>query len=192
LKLTELESRYQVGQWLTANGMLETSVEIGVHDGGNAMNIASNWSGTLHLVDPWEPQSIEIYLESPYIDFPSVERLARQRMAEYGKRIIFHKCTSDELFERWTFGLCDFVYIDGNHSKEQVSRDIQQWWTLLKPGGLFGGHDFMLPTDSRIARHCMEIAPIVMEFADSNRVNLHITKEPWPASWWIQKPEKTS
>lgn len=37
---------------------------------------------------------------------------------------------------------CDAVFIDGDHSRPQVTRDIQAWLPKLKPGGLLFGHDY--------------------------------------------------
>lgn len=36
----------------------------------------------------------------------------------------------------------DFVYIDGNHERNNVERDLQQYITKVKKGGYIGGHDY--------------------------------------------------
>jgi predicted O-methyltransferase YrrM len=36
----------------------------------------------------------------------------------------------------------DFVYIDANHMKSQVVRDIQCWYPKVRRGGLVSGHDY--------------------------------------------------
>jgi len=36
----------------------------------------------------------------------------------------------------------DFVYIDGLHTYEQVSRDIDNYLQIIKPSGSIGGHDY--------------------------------------------------
>jgi hypothetical protein len=35
-----------------------------------------------------------------------------------------------------------FVFIDGDHSREGVWADVNAWWPLVKPGGIFCGHDY--------------------------------------------------
>lgn len=35
----------------------------------------------------------------------------------------------------------DFVYLDGDHSRENVLKEIVSWLPKVKVGGLFGGHD---------------------------------------------------
>jgi hypothetical protein len=36
----------------------------------------------------------------------------------------------------------DFVYIDAEHSREALLRDLRLWWPKVKPGGIIGGHDY--------------------------------------------------
>ena len=36
----------------------------------------------------------------------------------------------------------DFVFIDGNHSYENVLEDITEWTKKVKPGGIVAGHDY--------------------------------------------------
>jgi hypothetical protein len=40
----------------------------------------------------------------------------------------------------------DFVYIDGDHSIEGVTSDIETWYPKVKKGGLLGGHDANEPS----------------------------------------------
>lgn len=184
-----LSSRDEVGTWLTRNGLTGEGVEIGVYDGGNAEIILKSWPGVLHLIDPWERQSVDDYAECRESDFDAVLQLATQRMAPFGARAIFHGTTSDRAFAEFTTNgtepRFDFIYIDGNHQSPQVDRDLDQWWTLLKPGGLFGGHDYNL--DSERYWHCKDVKPAVDGFMARHGLSLHITHEPWPPSWWTLK-----
>jgi len=36
----------------------------------------------------------------------------------------------------------DFVWIDGDHRPEQITKDIANYYPKVKKGGLFGGHDW--------------------------------------------------
>jgi hypothetical protein len=40
----------------------------------------------------------------------------------------------------------DFIFVDGDHSFEGVMRDFQLYWGFVRPGGIFAGHDWNLPT----------------------------------------------
>lgn len=36
----------------------------------------------------------------------------------------------------------DFVFIDGNHARPFVTKDIHLWYPKVKSGGIFAGHDY--------------------------------------------------
>ena len=39
----------------------------------------------------------------------------------------------------------DFVYIDGLHTYEGCSKDIEVWWPKIRKGGMLMGDDFHMP-----------------------------------------------
>ena len=51
---------------------------------------------------------------------------------------------SDEAVEwiPWRTMPIDFVWIDGDHSPDQVEKDVVSYREIVRPGGLIGGHDF--------------------------------------------------
>jgi hypothetical protein len=44
------------------------------------------------------------------------------------------RCVADESL--------DFVYIDGNHSFDFITQDIQYWYPKIRNGGIISGHDY--------------------------------------------------
>lgn len=44
----------------------------------------------------------------------------------------------------------DFVFIDGDHTSEGVSRDIKAWAPKVKTGGMILGHDLSWPTVNEV------------------------------------------
>lgn len=69
----------------------------------------------------------------------------------------------------------DFVYIDAEHSRDALLRDIRIWWPKVKPGGIMGGHDYLGFPDVSVAVHWF--------FQQLNAA--------WPGvynSWQIRKP----
>ncbi len=49
---------------------------------------------------------------------------------------------SDNAVKLWGVGEFDFVWVDGDHSYEQVRRDIKNYRPLVKAHGFIGGHDY--------------------------------------------------
>jgi len=73
----------------------------------------------------------------------------------------------------------DFVYIDGNHDYSFVKKDIEDYYSLLKMGGVLAGHD--------INNFGFEngVLKAVMEFAVNN--DLYVYN--YHNDWWIVKTD---
>lgn len=67
----------------------------------------------------------------------------------------------------------DFVYIDGCHDFDSVMTDIENALTVLKPGGLIGGHDFNETTPD-------VIGAVTVKFKERE---IHLFKD---SSWLVQ------
>ena len=65
-----------------------------------------------------------------------------QNTEPYRNRIKLIQLYSDQAARIWESGEFDFVWIDGDHSYEQVKRDIKNYLPFVKKGGFIGGHDF--------------------------------------------------
>ena len=61
---------------------------------------------------------------------------------DHNTRVHILELPSDKaarLFDKESF---DFVWVDGDHSYEQVKRDIVNYLPLVRKGGFIGGHDY--------------------------------------------------
>lgn len=186
--ITTLQCRTDVGDWLNQSGLTGEGVEVGVQCGINAAQILSQWKGKLWLVDPWKKWDQKDYIDGTnLIDFELALRETRDRMKPYLNYEIF-RATSDEAFESFSRAekRFDFVHLDGNHHQPQVGRDIEQWWTLVRSGGLFSGHDYL---DLDTLEWKCEVKSVLTEWAAKKGLPIHVTNEArgWPA-WWIIKP----
>ena len=133
--------------------------EVGVSNGHNAINILQNMPNVklLYLIDPYLEGSIwETHKESAKQMISEATKTAtNQKMSSFNKRIQwiykqFEECTIKDIPEP-----LDFVYIDGNHAYEHVSKDITLAGQLVKKGGIIGGHDIgSLGIDSAVKEFC--------------------------------------
>ena len=133
----------------------------------------------LYTIDPWEHRDgaeFEAGEPQPYHDKNKFAAYSRLVIPEFEGRIVLLEMRSREA-EKWIKDnnpekLFDFVWIDGDHSKEGIETDLELYWPLVKEGGLFGGHDF---------GQCHPLTEIITErFGDKI-----ITSEDF--TWWVIK-----
>lgn len=65
------------------------------------------------------------------------------RLAPFGCRIL--RMTSVAAAAITPDASLDFVYIDGNHSRQSVTEDLDAWVPKVRAGGMVAGHDYELP-----------------------------------------------
>jgi predicted O-methyltransferase YrrM len=118
---------------------------------------------TLYSIDPWK--HIE---DGPYEsglsqkDLDDNHEIARSRLKDYGDRSIIIRKKSDEAINDVPDEI-DFVFIDGDHSFEQVLRDLRNYAEKVKKGGIVAGHDYI---------HQEGVTRAVGKYFKDNTVNL--------------------
>lgn len=95
----------------------------------------------LYCVDPWLP-----YWEINEQEKIETAELKFDSMMKNYANIVKYKMSSNEASSQFTPHSLDMVYIDSDHSSENVEREIQLWIDKIKPEGVMAGHDFNLPT----------------------------------------------
>ncbi|MBA7681477.1 hypothetical protein ES703_89816 [subsurface metagenome] len=53
------------------------------------------------------------------------------------------KATSDSAVDQIKDDSVDLLFLDGDHSHEQVKRDLTNYWPKIKMGGILLGHDYV-------------------------------------------------
>lgn len=64
------------------------------------------------------------------------------RLSGYSNRFTQVRKTSDEAAKDFQDEVFDVVFIDGLHTYDQLSKDCENYYSKVKPGGIFAGHDF--------------------------------------------------
>lgn len=133
-------------------------MEIGVWYGDNSTEILS----ALNVK--------KLYLIDPYLTYEDSNEDYSQELLNKARSIAI-KRLKDCI---WTDGNSDiepldFVYIDGNHSYLSVRGDIYLALSLVKKGGVIGGHDYTMDYPG-VVRAVTEIFP------EHN----HLTPD-----WWV-------
>lgn len=125
--------------------------EIGVWTGGTCSRLLEAYP-RLHmtLVDPWRTavsgssfaNSGSTNARKPQSHFDKVRRQCLERIAPFAARVSVLQDTGVAAAERVPDAHYDVVFIDGDHSYEGVSADIDAWLPKVANGGWIGGHDF--------------------------------------------------
>jgi hypothetical protein len=129
--------------------------EIGVERGVYSRILVSGTRRVrLIMVDPWEHYP-------GYRDHVSQDKLegfvleARKVQHDFmGRATIVRRYSVDAAKLHQNDSL-DFVYIDGNHSIDNVIADLAAWTPKVRSGGLIMGHDYRKPKNN-IGHHVVE------------------------------------
>jgi len=110
-----------------------------IPDGGTYAEIGSYIGGSLLCV--YKASRIA----KVKINLIGIESIIRPPLLEYTKSIPCLKiinAKSDAARGKIKNDSIDLFFIDGSHGYEQVKRDISNYWSKLKIGGILLGHDY--------------------------------------------------
>ena len=125
-------------------------VEIGFWRGFSATIMASALQGTGSHIISIDP----IFVMGRKLELEPEPRLWEYSASETFNRIAqlgldgYISCVpdfSEKVLERWDGRQIDFLYVDGDHTKEAVSKDCQ-WMQYVKPGGYSAFDDWSYPS----------------------------------------------
>lgn len=99
----------------------------------------------LYTIDPyseyydWNGTKVE---ERSY-----VYESAKKKLEKYGDRVIMVKEPSSSVFDMFLDESLDFIFIDGIHTYDGVITDCKNYYSKVKKGGIFSGHDYTVIPD---------------------------------------------
>lgn len=79
--------------------------------------------------------------EDPVIQEGRLEEEFRRNIRDVNKYVNVHVGDSSEHAAAFEDEIVDFIFIDGAHTFEGVTKDLEAWWPKLKPGSRMGGDD---------------------------------------------------
>lgn len=116
-------------------------LEIGLAEGFTTRFLMeSNDTLTLYGVDPyinyidWNGNNLN-ERENVYQQF-------LENTKQFGDRIKLIRKFSDDAVSDIEDESLDFIFIDGLHTYDQVTKDMTNYYSKVKPGGIFSGHDY--------------------------------------------------
>lgn len=154
----------QTGQWplpwTSAIGLVDhiknlgddvVGCELGVSYGFNLVYFLDNLPNIkkVYAIDPY----------APYDDGPSgwvpkevmdrVKSCMLDNIEENKDKVVFLEKSSDEAHSMIEDNSLDYIFIDGDHNYEAVIKDVHNYYSKVKSGGIFAGHDKSWPGVTR-------------------------------------------
>ena len=115
-------------------------LEVGSYEGRSAIFFLKNFSDSkITCVDTWVGSD-----EHSNVNFKLIEKNFDFNTSFYQSNNILmkHKMTSNEFFKK-NYKYFDLIYVDGDHSSDQVKIDLINSWNVLKNGGFLVLDDYM-------------------------------------------------
>lgn len=121
--------------------------EIGVNTGVTSEFLLKNLEiNKLYCIDPWQAygHTNPSAGSTHFTEEDALKHLNEtvNRTSFAGDRVVIQKTTSEIAARNMLNHYLDFVFIDGDHSYEEVKKDLKLWYPKVKTGGIFAGHDF--------------------------------------------------
>lgn len=170
-------------QLMPKNGVV---AEIGVEWGSFSKFILSTTSPKmLYLIDCWESQPEEVYIDPDNLSTGEQEKLYNHVMSSFRDQhnVNIIREYSHKAVERFPDEFFDWVYIDANHGYKTAKEDIEMWWPKVKKGGYLSGHDY-------VVRPHFGVVQAINEFLAEKQLYFSFLtmEEGKHDSWAIQKP----
>jgi hypothetical protein len=97
-----------------------------------------------YAIDPWMPYHDWCeYVDQARVD--SWKAKAVEMLTPWSDKIGVLQMTSAEAAVHIADSSLDYIFVDGDHSYEATVNDCRLYWSKVKPGGIFSGHDWQLP-----------------------------------------------
>lgn len=136
-------------------------LEIGVCRGENIVRFLDDCPNIAHIdaVDPFtaydDPNG---GMDQAMMD--TFHALTVKNFSAYPGRVTLHRMRSVEFARSIPDHFYDYVFIDGDHSYAAVRDDIAAWYSKVKHGGLFCGHDVLVK----------DVQRAIVEFRDAHHI----------------------
>jgi len=169
---------------------VETLCEIGVKEGANFNTLLVPCLKKAVAIDIWAETGV--LSQNDDILAPQVLNKHYQNMlnlSQRDRRVEVIKDFSPGVANRFADGFFDFVYIDADHTEDAVYKDLNAWWSKVRPGGVLAGHDYCeMELKYPSGNVVFGVIPAVNKFVKENNLQLHVDNEiPWH-DWFIPKP----
>jgi glycosyltransferase involved in cell wall biosynthesis len=159
---------------------LRVGAEVGVAFGGHAEAILSTTKvQRLYGIDSYQNKpTYQDPMNLPQPLFDELYRRTKTRLSGFGERFVLVRADSTDAAKEVPNSL-DFVFLDADHSYENVFTDLCTWFPKVREGGILSGHDYGHPNFPGIAQ-------AVNRFFGRFSWAIH---EEGETVWWVEKKQ---
>jgi len=118
-------------------------LEIGCAEGDTTKYLLENFKNLkLHGIDPYTEYSDwnGNYLHKNHMNW-SLNQF-KNKIEKYKNQHILYRDFSNNVANKFEENSLDFIFIDGLHTYDQVLSDCRNYYSKVKSGGIFSGHDY--------------------------------------------------
>lgn len=145
-----------------------TALELGVAFGLNVIFMINNCSNIkkYYAIDPhlayqdWAPDAAYGNMQQELMSWVGDKFLENLNAYDKKDKIEYINKTGDDAKDLIPDNSIDFLFIDANHSTDSVRQDCLNYYSKMKKGGIFCGHDYDGETVQAGVKQFMEIAGI--------------------------------
>ena len=172
--------------WTSAIGLVDVvrglgdnvvGCELGVSYGFNLVYFLDHLPNIsrVHAVDPYMPYDDGPSGWVPQEVMDKVRECMLVNIEEHKDKVNFIHKASDEAYKEIEDGSLDYIFIDGDHNYDAVVKDMNNYYSKVRSGGVFAGHDLSWPG----------VTKAVGEFREANGLPLHsgCANDVW---YWIK------
>lgn len=125
-----------------------------------------------HTVDTFKGSDEAVHDNDPVCAEGRLEEVFRRNIRDVARYVNVHVGDSSSYAARFKNNSLTFVFLDGDHTEEGVTKDLEAWWPKLKPGSRMGGDDIRWSSVRRAVEKFLGCEP-------------HITAN--GKHWWVIK-----
>lgn len=156
-------------------------VEVGVWRGDTSAWLLKAFPNLqLYCVDPWETGGGHTTLEASVRELREAKQQFLDKTQFAHDRRIVLAYPSIKAVEWTAPSAFDFVFIDAEHTYEEVYKDLRAWAPKVRNMGLLCGHDYNAPYDRK---KIFGVKRAVDEYAAENNRTVRVND--WDI-WWFE------
>ena len=123
---------------------VEVTCELGIWTGCSTIYLLDNFASIKRHVcaDPYLTYTDSPGAGAPQSVYDEFFQTWLANRSLHDNRIEFHKTSSADLAPLLEDDLFDFIFVDGDHSREGVYRDLSLYYPKVRSGGIIAGHDW--------------------------------------------------